>query len=113
MVTPEAVVARQLEAYNRHDLEAFLACYAEDVRLLRPPATEPWLEGKAQVAAFYGTQRFSMPALRAEILNRMILGNLVVDHERVLGLGPEPTEVVAVYEVASGLIERVWFHRPS
>lgn len=112
-MTPEAVVARQLEAYNRHDLEGFLACYAEDVRLFRLPSLEPWLEGTAQVAAFYGGHRFNVPALRAEILNRMVLGNLVVDHERVHGLGPEPTEVVAVYEVTGGRIGRVWFHRPA
>lgn len=112
-MAPEAVVARQLEAYNRHDLDGFLACYAEGVRLFRLPSVEPWLEGRAQVAAFYGDHRFNVANLRAEILNRMVLGNLVVDHERVHGLGPEPTEVVAVYEVANGLIERVWFHRPS
>ena len=39
----------------------------------------------------------------------MAFGNKVVDHERIVGLGPEPVEAVAVYEVNDGLIERVWF----
>ena len=39
----------------------------------------------------------------------MAFGNKVVDHERVFGLRAEPFEVVAVYEVNSELIERVWF----
>jgi hypothetical protein len=31
MMNPEAVVQRQLDAYNARDLARFVACYAEDV----------------------------------------------------------------------------------
>jgi hypothetical protein len=33
-VDPSSVVARQVEAYNAHDLEAFLACYAPDAGVI-------------------------------------------------------------------------------
>ncbi len=112
-MTPEAVVQRQLEAYNHHDLEAFLACYGADAQLFRLPEPSPWLSGTTEIGRFYAANRFNLPGLRAEILNRMTLGNKVVDHERVQGLGPGTTEVVAVYEVVDGLITQVWFHRPS
>ena len=39
----------------------------------------------------------------------MIAGNKVVDHERIVGLGAEVVEAIAVYEVEDGLIKNVWF----
>ncbi len=111
-MTPEDVVRRQLDAYNSHDLEGFLACYGEAASIFRLPAPDPQLIGKTQLREAYGT-RFRIPTLRAEILNRMTLGNKVVDHERVHGLADTPVEVVAVYEVLEDAIQRVWFHYPS
>jgi hypothetical protein len=107
---PQAVIQRQLEAYNAHDLDRFLAEYSEDVRVYRPPAVEPAIVGKAALGRFYATQRFNQINLRAEIVNRMVLGNKVIDHERVSGLGEQPFEVAAVYEVIDGLIHCVWFY---
>jgi hypothetical protein len=112
-VTPASVVQRQLEAYNRHDLKAFLDCYGEDARIIRLPALEPWLTGKAQIEAFYASNRFNVPTLKAEILHRITFGNKVVDHERVHGLADNSVDVVVVYEVIQDWIEQVWFHRPT
>jgi len=103
-------VQRQLDAYNDRDLERFVACYAEDVRVFRMPATEPALVGKAAFGEFYRTKRFNEPGLRAELLSRMAFGNKVIDHERIVGLGAAPLEAAAVYEVKDGLIATVWFH---
>ena len=113
MVNPEEPVQRQLEAYNAHDLERFVAEYSDDVRLFRLPATEPVLIGKAALAEFYAANRFNLPKLRAEVINRMILGNKVVDHERITGLGEAVREAVAVYEVVNGSIRTVWFFGPE
>jgi len=106
------VVQRQLEAYNRHDLEAFVATYGDGVQLFRMPATAPALTGRAQLAEFYAANRFNLPRLHAEVVNRIVLGNKVIDHERITGLQAEPVEAVAVYEVADDLIQRVWFFYP-
>jgi hypothetical protein len=107
--SPVAIVQRQVDAYNRRDLSAFLATYSEGIRLYRMPSSEPALDGKAAFAEFYRTQRFILPALRAEILQRIVIGNKVIDHERISGLAEQPIEAVAAYEVADGLIDRVWF----
>ena len=107
------VVQRQLDAYNNHDLNGFLAAYSETVKTFRMPSNEPATAGKAQLAEFYSTKRFNLPELKAEILGRMLLGNKVVDHERVWGLRSDPVEVVAVYQVVRGLIECVWFFSPD
>jgi hypothetical protein len=76
------------------------------------PSSEPALARKAAFGEFYRTQRFNLPALRAEILQRIVIGNKVIDHERISGLAEQPIEAVAVYEVADGLIDRVWFFYP-
>jgi hypothetical protein len=104
----EAVVQRQLDAYNARDLERFLAEYADDVRAYRPPAVEPALAGKQAFVDFYSTQRFNLPVLHAQLVNRMVLGGKVIDHERITGVRPEPFEVAVVYEVAGGLIRQTW-----
>ena len=106
------VVQRQLEAYNARDLERFAATYAEDITIYRMPATEPAIRGKAQLREVY-RDRFTSPALNAEILARIVLGNKVIDHERVVGIRETPLETLAVYEVEDGLIRTVWFFYPG
>ena len=109
----EPPVQRQLEAYNARDLDAFVAQYAENVRVFRPPGLEPAIVGRRAMAEYYAKHRFSLPALHAEVLNRMVLGNKVVDHERITGLGPQVVEAIAVYEVVGGVIRTVWFFSPD
>lgn len=108
-MSPELPVQRQVEAYNARDLEHFVAQYADDVQVFRPPSTEPALSGKAAFAAHYANKRFNLPTLHAEVVSRMIAGDKVVDHERITGLEPGVLEAIAVYEVRGGLIQRVWF----
>ncbi len=107
-MNPETLVQRQLDAYNARDLVAFLACFGDDVRIYRPPATEPALAGKEAYGQFYATQRFNHDGLRADLLNRIVIGNTVIDHERIHGVRGEPFEVAAAYQVIDGQIRRVW-----
>ena len=102
------IVQRQVDAYNARDLAQFVACYADDIRVFRPPATEPSISGKAAFSEFYRTQRFNLPGLAAEIVNRMVLGNRVIDHERITGVRAQPFEIAVAYEVAGRRIATVW-----
>lgn len=106
--SPEAVVQAQLDAYNRHDLEGFLATYADDAVLVKHP-DQVTQTGKAQMRERYA-KRFANPSIRAEILQRMTFGRFVIDHERVTA-PPAKGELVAVaiYEVRDGKIVRVTF----
>ena len=107
------VVQRQVEAYNNRDLNQFVSTYSETIAIFRMPSTEPSISGKGQLAEFYSTQRLNLPKLRAEIVNRIVLGDKVIDHERVWGVRDIPIEVAAIYQVVGGLIERVWFFSPE
>ena len=112
-VDPVGPVQRQLEAYNDRDLARFVAEYADDVRVFRPPATEPVLSGKAAFAEHYARHRFNRAGLRAELVSRIASGRRVVDHERVHGVTDDGSvvEAIAVYDVDdAGLIRDVWFH---
>jgi hypothetical protein len=106
--SPEALVDAQLDAYNRRDLEGFLAPYSDDVVLAKYPGTVTQT-GKAEMRTRY-QRSFANPNIRAEVLRRIILGNIVIDHERITAPPAKgEIEAVAVYEVAGGKIIRVTF----
>ncbi len=105
--TPEELAQRQLVAYNAKNLEGFLAVYSEDVKLYNFP-NDIILEGKDQMRARYAT-RFESPNLYAEIVNRSLMGDYVIDQERVRGIREEIVEATVIYHVADGLIDKVWF----
>jgi hypothetical protein len=108
MSPAESIVQQQLDAYNRHDLAAFVATYADDVELFRAPSVTPALKGKTALGDFYREHRFNLPSLHAEVVHRIVLGNKVIDHERITGLRAEVVDAVAAYVVQDGLIRSVW-----
>ncbi len=110
---PLQLAQRQFDAYNARDLAGFIACYSETVQVFRPPAPLPTLSGKAAFAQFYQTQRFNLPHLKAELLNRMVLGNTVIDHERIHGIGAQVLEMAVVYLVQDDLIQTVYAYPAS
>lgn len=109
-LTPEALVQCQLDAYNAHDVDALMATYAEDARLFEHPATL-LASGSAQLRERFAL-RFQEPNLHALLLNRIVMGSFVVDHERVTRSFPEgigTVELIATYEVLDGRIINAWF----
>lgn len=106
-VAPETVVQRQLDAYNARNIEAFLATYTDDVSLYQFPNTLMG-QGKEQMKQQYGAMFSSIPDLNAEIVNRTIIGNKVIDKEKVTANG-NVFYAVAIYEVTDGLISKVTF----
>jgi hypothetical protein len=109
VLEPAVVAQRQLDAYNARDLEAFVAEYTDDVVVYRLPDVAPFLTGKHALTEHYRKNRFSMPDLHAELVNRMVFGNKVIDQERVHGVQEVPMEVAAIYEVTFTGISKVWF----
>ena len=107
---PEAIVQAQLEAYNARDLDAFLTTYAEDAELFEHPS-RLLASGMAQLRERYAA-RFADPDLHAVVVKRIVMGNFVIDHEKVTRMfaeGPGTVDAVAMYEVQGQRIARVWF----
>jgi len=100
---------RQLEAYNAHDVERFIACYAEDVEIYLFPHTLT-SKGHQAMRERYAPYFAKNPRLNGISANRMICGKLLIDHEIITGREDiERKEALAIYEMSDGLIQRVWF----
>jgi hypothetical protein len=107
-----AVVQRQLEAYNAHDLDGFLATYAPGIEIFDiSNAATPQMSGIPAMREVYGEMFASMPGLRCDLGNRIADGAFVIDHEIcAMGApGDPPERAIAIYQVEDGLIRRVWF----
>jgi uncharacterized protein (TIGR02246 family) len=106
--SPEKVVQEQVDAYNRHDLDAFLGFYAPDVKLHDFPGKET-TSGVAAMRETYGKLFANNPDLKVDILKRIVQGDTVIDQEAVMVKGKRRLTAVAIYRIASGKIAAVWF----
>ena len=103
--TPAAVVQRQLDAYDRRDIDALLAVYADDARQFEFPVTLA-ASGSAHIRARMRA-RFQEPHLHARLVQRAVMGNVVIDQEvvtRTFAEGGGTVDVVAIYEGIDGRI---------
>lgn len=111
MTAPADLAQGQLDAYNAQDLDAFCAFFRDDVVVadLNGPVTT---QGAEAYRARYAKVFADFPQNKAELLGRMAVGSVVIDHERVTR-SPEsaPFEVIAIYTVRENKIARVDFVR--
>ena len=109
-LSAEAVVQRQLDAYNARDIEGFMSAWAEDAEYFEHPSTL-LARGSAQIRDRH-VARFKEPDLHGALIKRMVAGNMVVDQERVTRTFPEGkghVDVIAIYRVQRGRIAAAWF----
>jgi hypothetical protein len=103
--TPEQIVQRQVNAYNHHDADVFAETYAADAVVVRPNAHP--LRSRRAIGATYGQVFVANPKLHAEIVDRSVSGNVVVDKERVTGFTDgRVVEATVRYHVRDGSIVR-------
>jgi hypothetical protein len=105
--SPEELAQLQLNAYNAHDLNAFLDVYSEDVEVYTFPNTLT-IKGKTAMRKEYDFIT-KTPKLFCKLLNRIVQGNMVIDHEEVYGFGDKPFYGIAIYIVEKGKITKVYF----
>ena len=66
---PLAVAAALTEAMNAHDIDAFVACFAEDYDSVQPAHPDRHFRGSAQVRANWSAMFAGVPDLRAELVS--------------------------------------------
>lgn len=105
------LVQKQLDAYNNQNIEAFLACYAEDA-VLAALNGEITHRGLAAIRKRHEDLFCEFPKNHAKLANRIDLGTSVIDHELVeRAPGGDRFEVAAIYTLRGGKIVRVDFVR--
>ncbi len=111
LATPaEAVAQGQLDAYNARDIDAFMRYWAEDAEIYEFP-DKLLATGSAAIRERH-IARFTEANLHGRLMQRMVMGNRVVDRETVTRTFPEGTgrlEVTALYEIEGGKIAKAWF----
>jgi hypothetical protein len=106
----EMLAQKQLDAYNRQDLEEFLSVYSDDVVIMDFPGNKVMTKGIVEMRSRYGQLFKEHPNNHAELLARVVHGNRVVDHELVTGReNSAPKKAVAIYEIEGEKIAKVWF----
>ena len=108
--SPSAVVQAQLQAYNTKNIEALLRTYA-------PQAEHRSIHGELLARGHDELRvrlvaRFAEPDLYARLVSRIAMGNFVTDAEIVTRNFPEgrgTLDLLCIYEVEEGLIQRAWF----
>jgi len=109
--TPVQIVDEQLEAYNSRDIDAFLATYHDEIKIYNHPNSLS-MDGKEAMRKVYAGMFERVPDLKATIVNRITIGNKVIDREEVKGFGEgKDIHAVAIYEIKDGLIYSVHFVR--
>lgn len=103
----EELAQKQLECYNAHDLEGFLACYSEDVEVYHLKTNELLFKGKKAMRDRYA-KRFESK-VHARLENRMILKDQAIDYEYVTSVDSEPKRAIAIYLEEEQVIRKVWF----
>lgn len=107
--TPAELAQAQLDAYNRRDLEAFLLPYDDSVAVYSFP-NQLQYRGKSQMRQVYGEMFQTLPDLHCTLVNRMAMGNTVIDQESVVfRKGEKPLQAIAIYKIKSGKIAEVFF----
>lgn len=101
---------QQLDAYNQQNIEEFLEVYSEDVVVMHFPGDEIVYTGKDKMRERYSQLFKNNPNQHAELLSRMVKGNIVIDHEYVTGgSNGQVIKAIAMYEILDNKIQKVWF----
>jgi len=109
-LTPAALIQHQLDMYNAKDIDGWLACYAVDAQQYTLHG-DLLASGHADMRSRISS-RFTEPDLHARLLNRSVMGNIIVDLELITRNFPEgkgSIEMLCIYEVLDGLIHKASF----
>lgn len=107
----EKLAQEQLEAYNNRDIEAFILPYAEDVKVYAFP-DQLMYQGRDEMYGLYGRMFSRTPDLHCKLVNRIVMGNTVIDQEEVtINKSEPPVKAIAIYKIKNGKIAEVYFIR--
>ena len=106
----ESIVQAQVDAYNARDLEGFLGFYSAEIQV-EDGLGQVMMPNLDAMRGLYGQLFAQSPDLCGEIKNRIVVGDFVIDEEKITGVKlegfPETLHAVAIYRVDGGQIVHV------
>lgn len=106
--SPAKIVQKQVDSYNAGDLDAFVNCYSINVVVRRFPADTLYV-GHDKMRKNYSSLSPDNKVYDVEVVKRIIIGNKVIDHEKVNKNGEFQQMQVALYEIENGKISSMTF----
>jgi len=107
-VSPLEIVNRRMQAFNEHNLEDFLALYAESIEIYTYPDVLVG-RGKDHLRSLFEPM-FNQKFVHADIHHQIAKDSFVISHETV-SYEDGDTEYVSIWKVSNGLIQNVRFVR--
>jgi hypothetical protein len=104
------IVETQIEAYNNQDIETFLNCYSDEIKVFMLDSNQILTDGKAQLSTTM-KQAFSTNVnSKSEILTQIQQGDLIVNHERISNhITGKMVKTISIYQVKDEKITQLWF----
>jgi len=109
-MTPHAIALAWLDAFNRHDVDALVALYADHATHTSPkiralhPETGGQVVGKAAIRAWWAGAVARLPGLRYEAATITATAErAVIEYTRHAPDGP-PLPIAEAFDVESGLV---------
>ena len=108
-MTPEQVVQKQLETYNKRDINGFMSLIDDNVTFYDFSNGNITMSGASACKEFYSNLFEASPNLHSTILQRTIFGNKIIDYERISGRNgnKDMVELILIYEVKKEKIIKV------
>ncbi len=105
----EKIVQKNLDAYNSLDIETFMSCFHNEIKMYNYGIEKPSAQGLEEVRKIYHNLFEQSPKLHSTIIKRIVFENKIIDHESITGrLGNEnPIEMVLIYEVEEEKIIKI------
>jgi hypothetical protein len=108
-VTPLSVVNARMDAYNNHDIRAFLKNYSKDIQVSTYPNVSLGNKGKEHLKDIFEPM-FKEGNVSVKVHQQITQGKYVINHETVTNNG-KGQKYVSIYEVKDGFITSVQFVR--
>lgn len=106
-MTPEDVVNKQLEYYNKCDIDGFCSTYADDIKIT-DDNDKVVVDGLEALHKLYAKLFIDNPNQMAIIYKRITVADRVIDEEHIVGrFDGIKRRAIAMYRIHSGLISHV------
>lgn len=102
------IVNQRMDAYNEHDIDGFMALYADEFEVFTYPDRSLG-KGKQHLRSLFEPM-FQEGIARVKVHGQFTKDSFVVNHETV-DYGTTTTDYMSIYEVRDGLIQSVRFVR--